>query len=219
MSKLSLNIDYFKEINSFEKAYWLGFICADGCIHKNGGKLTITVKDREICEKLRKIFTLSKSKKIMYNVREVKNKRPRSGHLFLTAITTKSVSREDIDMRLRNVPGARDTIAESGFVVQESIMFEMPGKWAEIFGNDHPIHIEIGMGKGQFIHAMAKLHPEINYVGVEKYSSVLLRAIQKMEQEELSVVFITHDEDLAHAWADKIYRLQDHTLSEVSHEA
>ena len=51
MSKLSLNIDYFKEINSFEKAYWLGFICADGCIHKNGGKLTITVKDKEICEK------------------------------------------------------------------------------------------------------------------------------------------------------------------------
>ena len=53
MSKLSLNIDYFKEINSFEKAYWLGFICADGCIHKNGGKLTITVKDREICEKFK----------------------------------------------------------------------------------------------------------------------------------------------------------------------
>ena len=53
MSKLSLNIDYFKEINSSEKAYWLGFICADGCIHKNGGKLTITVKDREICEKFK----------------------------------------------------------------------------------------------------------------------------------------------------------------------
>ncbi len=88
-------------------------------------------------------------------------------------------------MRLRNVPGARDAIAESKFVVQEEVQPTMPGKWAQAFGNDHPIHIEIGMGKGQFIHALAKLHPEINYVGVEKYSSVLLRAIQKMDEEEL----------------------------------
>ena len=64
-------------------------------------------------------------------------------------------------------------------------MFEMPGKWAEVFGNDHPIHVEIGMGKGQFIHAMAKLHPHINYIGVEKYSTVLLRAVQKMEENPL----------------------------------
>ncbi|MBQ7774655.1 MAG: tRNA (guanosine(46)-N7)-methyltransferase TrmB [Lachnospiraceae bacterium] len=114
-------------------------------------------------------------------------------------------------MRLRNVPGARDTIAESGFVVQEAIMFEMPGKWAEVFGNNHPIHIEIGMGKGQFIHAMAKLHPDINYVGVEKYSSVLLRAIQKMEQEELpNLKFLRMEaEDIAKVFGskevDKIY--------------
>ena len=88
-------------------------------------------------------------------------------------------------MRLRNVRGSRETIAESNYVVHEDIMFEQPGKWHEIFGNDNPIHIEIGMGKGQFIHALAKLHPEINYVGIEKYSSVLLRAIQKMDAEEL----------------------------------
>lgn len=53
MSKLSLDIDYFKTIDTPEKAYWLGFICADGCIYKNGGKLTIMVKDREICEKFK----------------------------------------------------------------------------------------------------------------------------------------------------------------------
>ena len=88
-------------------------------------------------------------------------------------------------MRLRNVAGSREAIAESAYVVPEAEMFEKPGKWADIFGNNHPIHIEIGMGKGQFIHALAKQHPEINYVGVEKYSSVLIRAIQKMEQEEL----------------------------------
>ena len=114
-------------------------------------------------------------------------------------------------MRLRNVPGARDVIAECRFVVQEDVMFEMPGKWAEIFGNDHPIHIEIGMGKGQFIHAMAKLHPEINYVGVEKYSSVLLRAIQKMDEEELpNLKFLRMEaEDIAQVFGkeevDKIY--------------
>ena len=114
-------------------------------------------------------------------------------------------------MRLRNVAGSREAIADSKYVVQEEIMFEMPGKWAEVFGNDRPIHIEIGMGKGQFIHAMAKLHPEINYVGVEKYSSVLIRAIQKMEQEELpNLKFLRMDaEDVDKVFGkeevDKIY--------------
>ena len=63
-----------------------------------------------------------------------------------------------------------------------------------MFGNDAPLHIEIGMGKGRFLMDMAKLHPEVNYVGIEKYSSVLLRAIQKMEEEELpNVRFIRMD--------------------------
>lgn len=114
-------------------------------------------------------------------------------------------------MRLRNVAGSREAIAESKYVVPEEEMFDMPGKWAELFGNNQPIHIEIGMGKGQFIHAMAKLHPEINYVGVEKYSSVLIRAIQKMEQEELpNLKFLRMDaEDVAKVFGkgevDKIY--------------
>lgn len=109
-------------------------------------------------------------------------------------------------MRLRNVAGSREAIAESAYVVPEADMFEMPGKWAEIFGNHHPIHIEIGMGKGQFIHALAKLHPEINYVGVEKYSSVLIRAIQKMEQEELpNLRFLRMDaEDV-----DKVFGVEE----------
>ena len=88
-------------------------------------------------------------------------------------------------MRLRNITGSREVIAGSSYVVQEAVQHKCPGTWKVIFGNDHPIHIEIGMGKGKFIHTMAKVHPEINYVGIEKYSSVLLRAIQKMEQEEL----------------------------------
>ncbi len=86
-------------------------------------------------------------------------------------------------MRLRNITGSREMIADSFYVVHEEET--QSGKWCEIFNNMNPIHIEIGMGKGQFIHTLAKLHPEINYIGIEKYSSVLLRAIQKMEEEEL----------------------------------
>jgi len=114
-------------------------------------------------------------------------------------------------MRLRNITGSREVIADSNFVVQESILEQCPGTWKEIFGNDNPIHIEIGMGKGKFIHAMAKAHPEINYVGIEKYSSVLLRAIQKMEEEELpNLKFIRMDaEDIVKVFGkgevDKIY--------------
>ena len=88
-------------------------------------------------------------------------------------------------MRLRNVTGSREMIAESRFVVPEETLKDMPGKWQELFGNQHPIYIEIGMGKGKFLHTMAKDHPGINYIGIEKYSTVLLRAVQKMEQEEL----------------------------------
>ncbi len=86
-------------------------------------------------------------------------------------------------MRLRNITGSREVIAESIHVVHEEK--SCPGKWHEIFGNDHPIHIEVGMGKGKFIHTMARLHQDINYIGIEKYSSVLLRAVQKMEEEPL----------------------------------
>jgi len=114
-------------------------------------------------------------------------------------------------MRLRNISGSREVIADSNYVVQESILEQCPGTWNEIFGNDNPIHIEIGMGKGKFIHAMAKEHPHINYVGIEKYSSVLLRAIQKMEAEELpNLKFIRMDaEDIVKVFGkgevDKIY--------------
>lgn len=85
-------------------------------------------------------------------------------------------------MRLRNIRGSRETIAASEYVVHEEET--RAGTWHALFGNDHPIHIEIGMGKGRFIMAMAKENLHINYVGIEKYSSVLLRAVEKMEQEE-----------------------------------
>ena len=86
-------------------------------------------------------------------------------------------------MRLRNIPGADEAIADSPHCIQEPMAEK--GRWHLIFGNENPIHIEIGMGKGQFIMQLAKEHPDINYIGIERYSSVLLRALQKMEIEPL----------------------------------
>lgn len=82
-------------------------------------------------------------------------------------------------MRLRNIKGAKEAIAASPYVVQNPADYK--GRWSEFFDNDHPIHIEIGMGKGKFITELALLHPEINYIGIEKYESVLIRAVTKRE--------------------------------------
>ena len=112
-------------------------------------------------------------------------------------------------MRLKNVPGSREAIAESDLVIHEPE--KVKGTWKEIFENNNPLHIEIGMGKGKFIHEMAKRSPEINYIGIEKYSSVLLRAMQKMEEEPLpNLKFIRMDaENIAEVFAegevDRIY--------------
>lgn len=103
-------------------------------------------------------------------------------------------------MRLRNIAGSREVIGESDFVVHEPE--KQNGNWQKIFGNNNPIHIEIGMGKGRFLMDMARIHPSINYVGIEKYSSVLLRAIQKMEREECplpNVRFIRMDAEAIEA--------------------
>ena len=85
-------------------------------------------------------------------------------------------------MRLRNIPGSREAIASSDFVIHEDVMTEKKGHWNEIFGNSLPIYIEVGMGKGQFITRMASMHPDRNFIGIEKYSSVLIRALEKREQ-------------------------------------
>lgn len=86
-------------------------------------------------------------------------------------------------MRLKNIPGARERIRESQFVIQDPK--EKKGKWRYFFGNDQEIHIEVGMGKGKFMMEMAERNPMINHIGIEMYSSVLLRAVQKMEEKEL----------------------------------
>ena len=91
-------------------------------------------------------------------------------------------------MRLRNIPGAQDAILDSPYVVQEPQTKK--GHWAEVFEKKQPLHIEVGMGKGRFLMDLARLHPEINYIGIEMYDSVLLRALQKREElEQEGVVY------------------------------
>ncbi|WP_026510965.1 MULTISPECIES: tRNA (guanosine(46)-N7)-methyltransferase TrmB [unclassified Butyrivibrio] len=89
-------------------------------------------------------------------------------------------------MRLRNIAGSRERIAESPFTIDNPE--QNKGKWKEVFGNDNPIRIEVGTGKGRFIMDLAAVNPDINYVGIEKYSSVLLRAVQKQTELELTNV-------------------------------
>ena len=86
-------------------------------------------------------------------------------------------------MRLRNIPGADAVIANSPICIDTPA--EHRGNWKALFGNDNPIHIEIGMGKGRFLMDLAALNPDINYIGIERYTSVLLRAVQKMEELQL----------------------------------
>lgn len=112
-------------------------------------------------------------------------------------------------MRLRNVPGSREAIAASKYSINEPKDYK--GKWKEIFGNDNPLHIEIGMGKGRFITDLATMNPDINYIGIEKFSSVLIRGIEKLEELELNnILFIRMDaEEICDVFAenevDRIY--------------
>ena len=80
-------------------------------------------------------------------------------------------------MRLRHIPGSEQQIEESPFVISGPEEFR--GQWNMFFGNENPLHIEVGMGKGRFITELAAVHPETNYIGIERYTSVLLKAVEK----------------------------------------
>jgi tRNA (guanine-N7-)-methyltransferase len=92
-------------------------------------------------------------------------------------------------MRLRNVKNAREIVDNSSFVVHNPE--EYKGKYnKEVFNNENPIHLEIGMGKGNFIIDKAIKNPNINFIGVERYESVLCRALEKLEDKQLPNVKI-----------------------------
>lgn len=85
-------------------------------------------------------------------------------------------------MRLKKVKDAKETVECSCYYVNNPEDYK--GKWKELFGNNSKIQIEIGMGKGRFIIGMAKSHPDINFIGIEKYDSVLVKATKALEYED-----------------------------------
>lgn len=111
-------------------------------------------------------------------------------------------------MRLKHIKNADQIIASSSFVIQNPK--EYKGKWKELFGNENPIEIEIGTGKGNFIIGKATANPEINYIGIEKYDSPLVSAVKKLEETVLpNLKLVCFDafniEEIFDKEIDKIY--------------
>lgn len=107
-------------------------------------------------------------------------------------------------MRLRNIPRANSTLNANALVIKSPEA--QRGCWKQVFGNENPLYIEIGMGKGRFLLNMAKTYPQVNFVGIERYSSVLLRAVERMDTEMYrdlkNIRFVCMDaRDLEHVFA------------------
>lgn len=82
-------------------------------------------------------------------------------------------------MRLRNVKNKEEILNNSKIFIANPE--EYKGCWNKLFNNDNEIHIEIGMGKGDFIIGMAKKYPNINFIGIDKYDSVIARSLEKID--------------------------------------
>ncbi len=117
-------------------------------------------------------------------------------------------------MRLRNVKGSQELITDNQYTIQAdgAEPSDYKGLWNKnFFHNNNPIHIEIGMGKGQFITTLAASNPGINYIGIEKYSSVLVKAFAKREALKTdNLLFIRMDAEnitdfFAQGETDRIY--------------
>ncbi len=86
-------------------------------------------------------------------------------------------------MRLKKVKGAEDKINKSLYIVKDPDYYR--GNFKSLFKNDNPIEVEIGMGKGTFIINKALKNTNINYIGIEKFDSVIVRAVEKLENLEI----------------------------------
>ncbi|WP_163194152.1 tRNA (guanosine(46)-N7)-methyltransferase TrmB [Clostridium thermarum] len=86
-------------------------------------------------------------------------------------------------MRLRKKWWARPEMESSDYVITEPKQFK--GKWKEVFGNDNPLHLELGCGRGRFITTKAENHSEINYIGIDLKDEVLIYALRKVAEKEL----------------------------------
>jgi len=87
-------------------------------------------------------------------------------------------------MRLKHIKGAEQIVEKSNYVILNPEKHK--GKYRELFNNDNPIYIEIGMGKGNFIIENALKYPNINFIGIEKYDSVMVKAIRRLENLNLT---------------------------------
>lgn len=94
-------------------------------------------------------------------------------------------------MRLRNLKNRDEIVMNCSFLLDDPKKYK--GKFCELFGNNNPINLEIGMGKGDFIYNMAKTYPDINFIGVEKYANVLARAIVKMDKVLPNLYIMNYD--------------------------
>jgi len=83
-------------------------------------------------------------------------------------------------MRLRNIPGAREMVSRDERCFDTGD--ETGGRWSTIFGRKAPLMAEVGMGKGRFIIDMALKHPEIDFIGIERYESVMIKALRKLDR-------------------------------------
>ncbi|WP_347549232.1 tRNA (guanosine(46)-N7)-methyltransferase TrmB [Pseudalkalibacillus hwajinpoensis] len=95
-------------------------------------------------------------------------------------------------MRQRNKPWAEDMFAEHPQFVPANAP-ERKGNWKEVFENDNPIHLEVGIGKGQFIIGMAKRNPDVNFVGLELSASVMVSALEKLIEEGVTNVRLLNE--------------------------
>ena len=86
-------------------------------------------------------------------------------------------------MRLRKVKNAQNIIDESQYIIKKPEIYK--GNYKNVFENDNPIYIEVGMGKGDFIIENALKNSEINFIGIEKFDSVMVRAVQKLEEYDI----------------------------------
>lgn len=95
------------------------------------------------------------------------------------------------DMRIRKKPWAEDELAQNSHVIQDAV--NLKGKWSEYFGNQNPIYIEIGCGKGGFLRKNAETYPNINFVGIERQMSVVAVAARRTEEELPNLAFVLTD--------------------------
>ena len=109
-------------------------------------------------------------------------------------------------MRLRNVKNKQEIIENATNLIENPKQY--CGKWQELFANDNPIYVEIGMGKGDFIIENAKRYPNINFIGIEKFDSVIVRAIEKVPTDLTNLKLIRMDaKEIDEVFSNEIERI------------